>query len=168
MYSQQIDDAIQLQEQKQILSQLRTMLDQGTAKPIYKQLANAICELISNGTIKAGTQLPSYRQTANALKISNMTVKKAYEHLAQTRLIVTMPSRGTFVRHIDIDAKKDDINDKIIWLEHGISVLETAAIKLIRQTTLEAEKSADVIVIDTETTGLSVSEDESYFSSNGI
>ena len=130
--------------------------------PIYIRIADKIKELITSGELKADEQLPPVRILANKLKVSVTTVLKAYYELEKEGYIDIVRTEGCYVSKripIPVFNEPKDLNARNAWLEHGIAVLEKAAINLIRQTTLEAEKSADVIVLDTETTGLT-EEDE--------
>ena len=60
----------------------------------------------------------------------------------------------------DIQAYIGSLKDEIRTLSYSLALMEKTALKLISQTTLESELSADTIVIDTETTGLSEMDDE--------
>ena len=65
--------------------------------PIYEQIAQQIKTLISNGTLKPGTPLPSIRALAKDLKISVITTKRAYTELEHEGFIETFASKGSFV-----------------------------------------------------------------------
>ena len=65
--------------------------------PVYEQLMDNIKQEIINGGIKEGEPLPSVRTLANELKISALTVKKAYDKLEEEGFIVTVHGKGSFV-----------------------------------------------------------------------
>ena len=65
--------------------------------PIFKQIKNAIKEDICNDELLEGEALPSVRVLANDLKISFLTVKRAYDELEQEGFIKTIPGKGSFV-----------------------------------------------------------------------
>ena len=76
------------------------VLNQSIEKPIYSQIYSKISSQILNGTLKAGTQLPSIRTIANELRISVIPVKMAWEELDRNGFIQTITGKGTFVAQI--------------------------------------------------------------------
>ena len=60
---------------------------QDNGVPIYVQLREQILALIGRGTLKPGTQVPTMRQVAVALKIDLNTVQRAYDLLQQQNII---------------------------------------------------------------------------------
>lgn len=66
--------------------------------PIYEQIMEQIKTAILAGELKEGANLPSVRGLAKGLKISALTVKKAYDNLEQEGYTVTVHGKGTFVR----------------------------------------------------------------------
>lgn len=65
--------------------------------PIYEQIMDQIKAAIINGELAEDTMLPSVRGLSKELKISALTVKKAYDHLEQEGFTVTVHGKGTFV-----------------------------------------------------------------------
>ncbi len=65
--------------------------------PIYEQIIAQIKAQIIDGTLEKGAVLPSVRTFAKDLKISALTVKKAYDLLEEEGLIVTVHGKGSFV-----------------------------------------------------------------------
>lgn len=65
--------------------------------PIYEQIMDQIKAAIINGELTEDTMLPSVRGLSKELKISALTVKKAYDHLEQEGFTVTVHGKGTFV-----------------------------------------------------------------------
>ena len=53
--------------------------------------------LIRNGELIENDALPSVRSLSKELKISALTVKKAYDHLEQEGFTVTVHGKGTYV-----------------------------------------------------------------------
>lgn len=66
-------------------------------QPIYEQIADQIKSQILDGSLAAGTALPSIRLLARDLRISVITTKRAYEELEREGLIQTVPGKGSFV-----------------------------------------------------------------------
>lgn len=74
--------------------------------PIYEQIQNQIKEQILNGNLKSGEQLPSIRLMAKDLKVSVITVKRAYDELEREKVLDVLPGRGCFVSHLNIEMVK--------------------------------------------------------------
>ena len=65
--------------------------------PIYEQIMDQIKTLIRNGELIENDALPSVRSLSKDLKISALTVKKAYDRLEQEGFTVTVHGKGTYV-----------------------------------------------------------------------
>ena len=65
--------------------------------PIYQQIKNEIINSISNNDLKENDMLPSIRNLAKDLRISILTVKKAYDELEQEAYIKTVQWKVTFI-----------------------------------------------------------------------
>lgn len=76
-------------------------LSSSSMTPIYEQLTTQIKSLVIGGKLAAGEALPSVRSLAAELKISALTVKKAYDRLEEEGLIVTVHGKGSFVERTD-------------------------------------------------------------------
>ncbi len=65
--------------------------------PIYEQIMEQVKTAIINGELTENTLLPSVRGLSKELKISALTVKKAYDNLEQEGFTVTVHGKGTFI-----------------------------------------------------------------------
>lgn len=65
--------------------------------PIYEQIVNQIKGMIAQGSLREGDGLPSVRVLAKELKISALTVKKAYDQLEAEGLLVTVHGKGSYI-----------------------------------------------------------------------
>ncbi len=65
--------------------------------PIYVQLRDQILGLVGRGVLKPGTQIPTMRQVAVALKIDLNTVQRAYAELERDGVLAKQRGVGTFV-----------------------------------------------------------------------
>ncbi len=81
--------------------------------PIYEQIQNQVHELVLSRKLKPGEQLPSIRQLAKELKISVITVKRAYEELEREKIVVTIPGKGCFINEIDFARIKANIVNQL-------------------------------------------------------
>jgi GntR family transcriptional regulator len=66
--------------------------------PIYQQIRDRIVEAIADGTLPAGSGLPSVRQLAVALGINLHTVSKSYDVLRQEGLLRINHKSGAVVK----------------------------------------------------------------------
>lgn len=76
--------------------------------PIFIQIKNAIKEEIYNGNLKENTSLPSVRGLANDLKISFLTVKRAYDELESEGYIKTISKKGSFVAPRNLELMREE------------------------------------------------------------
>lgn len=74
--------------------------------PIYEQIKNQIKEEILNGTLAAGTQLPSIRALARELKVGVITVKRAYDDLCEEEILISRAGVGIFAAEFDAQKLK--------------------------------------------------------------
>ena len=65
--------------------------------PIYEQIKEKIKKAINSNELKASDILPSVRCLAKDLRISILTVKKAYDELENEGYIKTVQGKGSFV-----------------------------------------------------------------------
>ena len=73
------------------------IISNASGKPIYEQITSQMNNLVLDGTLAEGTQLPSIRMLANDLKVSVITTKRAYADLEAQGFIETVPGKGSFV-----------------------------------------------------------------------
>jgi GntR family transcriptional regulator len=69
--------------------------------PIYEQIVDQIKKSIYNEELKEKDKLPSVRSLSNMLRISALTVKKAYDALEQEGLIITVHGKGSYIAPVD-------------------------------------------------------------------
>ena len=65
--------------------------------PIYEQIVESIKHMILSGELQENEVLPSVRALSRELKISALTVKKAYDFLEAEGLTATVHGKGTYV-----------------------------------------------------------------------
>ncbi len=65
--------------------------------PIYEQIVSAVKKMILSGELKENDALPSVRVLSKDLRISALTVKKAYDILEEEGLTATIHGKGTYV-----------------------------------------------------------------------
>ena len=67
------------------------------ARPLYEQITETLQREIADGTLPAGTRLPSSRQLAHDLRVSRITVVTAYAELEAAGAIEARGGSGTYV-----------------------------------------------------------------------
>jgi GntR family transcriptional regulator len=72
-------------------------ISQTDARPMYLQIMEQIRQRIAAGDWEPGKELPSIRALAADLRVSVITVKRAYLDLESEGVIVTRHGKGSFV-----------------------------------------------------------------------
>ncbi len=73
------------------------IINHSSMVPIYEQLVEQVKAKIIHGKFREGDVLPSVRALSRELKISALTVKKAYDLLESEGYTVTVHGKGTYV-----------------------------------------------------------------------
>ena len=76
---------------------MKIIINTSLMVPIYEKIVDQIKMLIRNGELKENDNLPSVRTLSKELKISALTVKKAYDNLESEGFTVTVHGKGTYV-----------------------------------------------------------------------
>lgn len=87
---------------------MNIILSNSSTLPIYEQIKIAIKEAIFSNELKEEEMLPSVRVMANELKISFLTVKRAYDELEQEGYIKTLPGKGSYVAPKNLELIKEE------------------------------------------------------------
>ncbi len=82
--------------------------------PIYQQLFEQISSQIFKGELHSGYSLPPIRQAATELRVSIITVKKAWEELERLGLIYTVTGKGCFVAELSPEEMLRKRNDLLL------------------------------------------------------
>ena len=80
---------------------MNIIVNNTSMQPIYEQIEEQIKGLIMQGKMEQGEMLPSVRSLSKDLRISALTVKKAYDTLEQEGFIVTVHGKGSFVAGVN-------------------------------------------------------------------
>lgn len=76
---------------------MKLIINNSSMQPIYEQIVSQIRVLIMEGSLKEEEMLPSVRSLAKELRVSALTVKKAYDALEQEGFVLTVHGKGSFV-----------------------------------------------------------------------
>lgn len=82
---------------------MRVVISSSTTVPIYEQIKTQVRSAILSGDVPAGSTLPSLRQLAADLRVSVITVTRAYNDMVAEGLVRNEHEhgRGFVVRDID-------------------------------------------------------------------
>jgi GntR family transcriptional regulator len=72
-------------------------LSASDARPLYLQVIEQITRRVAVGDLVPGAELPSIRELAANLKVSVITIKRAYLELERDGVIVTRQGKGSVV-----------------------------------------------------------------------
>jgi DNA-binding transcriptional regulator YhcF (GntR family) len=73
------------------------LIDPKSSVPPFEQLRVQLLEQINNGTLAAGTKLPTVRRLAEDLGLAANTVARSYRELEALGMIETRGRNGSFV-----------------------------------------------------------------------
>lgn len=76
---------------------MKIIINSSSMVPIYEQIVDQVKAQIISGELKEDDNLPSVRTLSKELRISALTVKKAYDSLEQEGFTVTIHGKGTYV-----------------------------------------------------------------------
>jgi GntR family transcriptional regulator / MocR family aminotransferase len=77
------------------------VLDSSSEKPLFEQIYLFYKNEIHSKNSKAGTRMPSLRQLAVNLGVSNNTIIRAYEQLLHEGYLVNRPRQGLYIEKLD-------------------------------------------------------------------
>lgn len=86
---------------------MKIILNNDSMVPIYEQVVGQIKNQILEGSLIEGIVLPSVRALAGELRISALTVKKAYDALESEGFVTTVHGKGTYVKAINKQLAED-------------------------------------------------------------
>ena len=111
---------------------MKLIISSVSGEPIYEQIKNQIRSAIMSGELTAG-ELPSLRKLAKELRVSVLTVTRAYNELADEGLVENVQGKGTFVMERGNELMKERARERIM--------------DKLREVSIEA-KAADISLLD--------------------
>lgn len=92
---------------------MKLIINNSSMQPIYEQIVTQLRKMIMKGQLKEEEMLPSVRSLAKELRVSALTVKKAYDALEQEGFVITVHGKGSFVtcanQDIMMEEKKREV-----------------------------------------------------------
>ncbi len=96
---------------------MHIIINNSSMVPIYEQVVSQIKNAIITGRLQDAEALPSVRTMAAELKISSLTVKKAYDILEEEGFITTVHGKGSFVnaadRQLAMEARRKSVEEEL-------------------------------------------------------
>ena len=96
---------------------MHIILNNSSMVPIYEQLMAQIKNMIISDKLKENEVLPSVRALSGELRISSLTVKKAYDRLEEEGFVITVHGKGTYVAATDkqlaMEARRKAVEDDL-------------------------------------------------------
>ena len=80
---------------------MKLIINNSSMQPIYDQIVTQIKGCIMKRELKEEEMLPSVRTLAKELRVSALTVKKAYDALEAEGFVITVHGKGSFVAHFN-------------------------------------------------------------------
>ena len=114
------------------------VLSQTNTRPMYLQIMEQVNQRVALGDWSAGTKIPSIREMAVALKVSVITVKRAYLELERNGVIVTRQGKGSWVNDkLDVsDLRRQELEqhlERVAELAKSMSMTKRELVSLLRR-----------------------------------
>jgi GntR family transcriptional regulator len=97
------------------MSDLSIIISQNSSTPIYRQIQDKIRNLIVAGELGEGDELPSIRALAQDLRVSVITVKRAYDDLVAEGFLTSVQGKGCYV----------SVKNKELFREQRMRIVES-------------------------------------------
>lgn len=118
---------------------MKMIISNSSSVPIYEQIKKSIINQILDGELKEDELLPSIRVLAGDIKISAMTIKKAYDELEKEGYLKSIQGKGTFVAPKNTELAKEqaqkDIEkyiEKIVSISNRFEIDESDVIEMFK------------------------------------
>ena len=98
-------------------------LDYTSRTPIYEQIVNEIEKYVALGILKEKEQIMSIRDLASSLGINPNTVKKAYSILESKGVIVSLSTKGTYIKENASKVKQTTVDNYINEIKNTMDKL---------------------------------------------
>ena len=99
---------------------MRIIITHSSMIPIYEQIVDQIKKQINDHILQENDPLPSVRLLSKELRISALTVKKAYDTLDEEDLTKTIHGKGTFVLAVNKDLLEEAKKEIEEYLEKAL------------------------------------------------
>lgn len=119
---------------------LNFVFSQTDKRPMYQQIMEQIIQRIAVGDWPPKTSLPSIRQMATEIKVSIITVKRAYLELEREGVISTQQGKGSWVNEsLDLQAlQREELTqhlEQVGKLARSLAIPENELLNMIKKYT---------------------------------
>lgn len=118
---------------------MKIIISNSSSVPIYEQIKETIINQILTNELKEDEMLPSIRTLAQDIRISVMTIKKAYDELEKEGYIITKHGKGSFVASKNTELAKENAKkeieecmDKIIDISNRFDIAKKEVLGLFK------------------------------------
>ena len=118
---------------------MKMIISNSSSVPIYEQIKKSIINQILEGELNEDELLPSIRVLAQDIKISAMTIKKAYDELEKEGYLKSIQGKGTFIAPKNTELAKEqaqkDIEkyiEKIVAISNRFEIDENDVIEMFK------------------------------------
>ena len=80
---------------------MRIVLSYQSAVPVYEQIKEQIKASVLSGALSENDSLPPIRQLARDLKVSVITITRAYKDLELEGIVQSAPEKGFYIMKVD-------------------------------------------------------------------
>lgn len=99
---------------------MRIIINHSSMIPIYEQIVDQIKKQINDHILQENDPLPSVRLLSKELRISALTVKRAYDTLEEEGLTKIIHGKGTFVLAVNKDLLEEAKKEIEEYLEKAL------------------------------------------------
>lgn len=92
---------------------MKVIINNISMQPIYEQIVDQIKSQIIRGELKEGQMLDSVRNMAKDLRVSALTVKKAYDALEKEGFVTTVHGKGSFVANAGTNVIMEEMKKEV-------------------------------------------------------
>ena len=125
---------------------MKMIISNSSSVPIYEQIKKSIINQILEGKLNEDELLPSIRVLAQDIKISAMTIKKAYDELEKEGYLKSIQGKGTFVAPKNTELAKEqaqkDIEkyiEKIVAISNRFEIDQKDVIEMFKMIYMEGK-----------------------------
>ena len=125
---------------------MKMIISNSSSIPIYEQIKKSIINQILEGELNEDELLPSIRVLAGDIKISAMTIKKAYDELEKEGYLKSIQGKGTFVAPKNTELAKEqaqkDIEkyiEKIVAISNRFEIDQKDVIEMFKMIYMEGK-----------------------------
>jgi GntR family transcriptional regulator len=125
---------------------MKMIISNSSSIPIYEQIKKSIINQILEGELEEDELLPSIRVLAGDIKISAMTIKKAYDELEKEGYLKSIQGKGTFVAPKNTELAKEqaqkDIEkyiEKIVAISNRFEIDQKDVIEMFKMIYMEGK-----------------------------